>query len=375
MWNRKIIGLFLVWFMSLFFGSIVTASNGIWNVFLQFCQNKEVVIETWAITSTSIMKHLHLDLVWWKDSDVCMQLTNKGSEDITLRLWFVDATVTNDSFKHKACKDEWATTNFWQYVNWPKEVFFLPAWATVEKHATINFPEWFGGDVFGCVTYYQAKEVIGSGSADMFKVVVRKANFIDVSVSGNIQLWLEMLDIKQELAFVDLTSNPKIGVFYDESEKNLLVHAWVKNIGTIAQSVIITWTISNAFGYSQNFLFDDTKILPKESLILRNSIDNLPFYKWPFSIDINVSYIPAFDWQKYTGELTLSYLEETADFFLMSDVLWWIVWLFIFLLLILILLKFKRYYVKKRKQKKEIKLNKKLNKKLSKKINKKKAKK
>jgi len=264
---------------------------GIGDVSLVFCQ-WEPINESW--TNINNTKDLKTSVDGGKEKDICMQLTNNSNKDMVLKMNFVDATITNDSFKMKACKDESQVKTFWQYIDWPKESFLLPSKSTIEKHATMKFPEGYGWVAFGCVTYFQSAALESTGT-DMFQVMVRKANFIEVAVSWNIALGLEMLDIKNELSFPNLSDSPKIWVFFDESEKNLIIHAGVKNVWTVPQSVIITGIINNIFGYEKIFLSDSTTVLPGESLIHRSSVENMPFYWWPFFVDIDVDYIPIYE--------------------------------------------------------------------------------
>jgi len=314
------------------------------------------------VSPDQLPKDLKLAVNADESEDICMLITNHSSESADLRLSFVDATITNDLARNKACKDETEKSNFWRFVDWPENSFSVPGGATVEKHATLRFPGWFAGESYGCVTYYFA-DALETESSSMFKIMVRRANFIEAVVSWSIDLGLVFVDdLPKELVYTNLSVNSNVNVYYDESANGMLVHFGLKNIGTVAEYVVITWTISNVLGFQYTFTQDSRKILPKESIIFREVVEGVPFYKGPFTVDINVSYVPQFEFvsDNITEDMKqYSYLFESVELFLFSWPIIGLCALVLVIVLIIIMILRRRKKKEKNSIKKSIKKKKK----------------
>lgn len=117
--------------------------------------------------------------------DICLKASNASSGAIEATIEFVDGTVTNDQRKNKACMQQWEDKAFWQYVSWFESTFVIPANSFVYKHAQIKLPESTTGIVNWCLAYYT--KGVEMGGQMNFTVLMRKAKFIEVTISRNIQ--------------------------------------------------------------------------------------------------------------------------------------------------------------------------------------------
>ena len=64
----------------------------------------------------------------------------------------------------------------------------------------------------------------------------------------------------------------------------------LKNKGTAEQGVTIKGEIKNRFGYKKTFLEEKRTLFAKQTSNINNVIEDLPFYKGPFTITYSVEY-------------------------------------------------------------------------------------
>lgn len=273
--NKKLL---LLWIMLLtwivWFLNSCEAAGNIGDVSLRFCNNTGVD-----------EKKLLLNISGQESKDICMKLANWSNEDLYVNLSFVDWTITNDSDQKKACKNQWENQNFWQYVKWNNEPVLVPAGKQVITNTSLSFPEEVAGEIHGCVTYFITNK---TKDWEMFTIMVRRASFIDAVVKGTVSIWLGFLDMP--IQENNLSKNSKILSFFSKEENKLYIQSSLRNKWTAEQKIKITWTINWLLGYEKIFMQEDRTIFGKETTNLNSTVDNLPFYKGPFTITYNVEY-------------------------------------------------------------------------------------
>lgn len=270
---KKILAsLFLFFWMTII---STTFAADIGNVALRFCNNS-----WWTLEKT-----LSLTTSGQEEKEICMTLINWGDEDVNINISFVDGTITNDADQKKACKNEWEIENFGQYMSVDNNVIPVKAkWSTTIT-GTLKLPEEVAGEIHGCVTYFIANT---KKQEDMFNIMVRRANFIDVFAKGVVTIWLEFVDVKSQTK--SLSKNPKILSYYDKKDKKLHIQSILKNKGTAEQGVTIKWEIKNRLGYQKVFLNEKRTLFAKQESNINTVIDNLPFYKGPYIISLHVEH-------------------------------------------------------------------------------------
>ncbi len=265
---------------SLFFlGTIAISSTygaSIWDVALRFC-NTETLEKTISLTTSG-----------QEEKEICMTLINWAYEDTNVSISFVDGTITNDADQKKACKNEWENQNFWQYMSLKdieNNIVKVPARGQTFFTGVLKLPEEAAGEIRGCVTYFIANE---TNQKEMFTIMVRRANFIDVFAKWVVTIWLEFIDVETQTK--SLSKNSKIVSFFNKDEGKLYIQAMLSNKGTAEQWITIKWEIRNRFGYKRVFFEEKRTLFAKQTSNINNVIDNLPFYKWPFTITYTVEH-------------------------------------------------------------------------------------
>jgi len=332
----------LIFFGAVFISSTYSASIG--DVALRFCNN-----------SWSLEKTISLTTSWDEKQEICMMLINGSYEPTTITVSFVDGTITNDADQKKACKNEWENQNFWQYMSLEEDTIEIPArWATTFTWI-LKLPEEAAGEIRGCVTYFIANE---KTQKDMFTVMVRRANFIDIFAKWVVTIWLSFVDVESPTK--SLSKNSKILSFFNKDENKLYIQSMLKNSWTAEQWVTIKWEIKNLFGFKKTFFEEKRTLFAKQTSTISNTIDRLPFYKWQFSIKYTVEHNANIveglevDWESTNWTIT-----ESTNIFVITT------WTYISFLVILLLIAGISFFIIKRKSKKNTakKITKKLKKK------------
>ncbi len=221
-----------------------------------------------------------------KSYDICVQFTNNSITDTMVKAGFIDGTITEDSLRSKACQNEGDITRFGQYITFDAKPFFLAAGTTVTKRATMKFPSGYNGLIYGCLTYYISKtnDVISNGNS-MFNVLVRKANFINVLLGGKLER-----NLTDTIGWIQNIS-PRV----DPATKHLVAEIPFQNKGNVIENVSLSGSISNVFGYYHAITGEVLKILWEDKGTLKIDMWKIPFYKWPYTVDISVVSIPKVD--------------------------------------------------------------------------------
>lgn len=261
----------------IFLGTIIVSSvyaSDIGDVALRFCN-----------TSWSLEKTISLTTSGQEKKEICMMLINGAYEPTDISLSFVDGTITNDADQKKACKNEWENQNFGQYMQLEKNTVTVPARGSTTFTGILQLPEEAVGEIHGCVTYFINNQ---KNQKEMFTIMVRRANFIDVLAKWIVTIWLSFIDVETQNK--SLSNNPKIVSFFNSEENKLYIQSTLKNKGTAEQGVTIKWEIKNRLGYKKTFFEEKRTIFAKQTSNINNVIENLPFYKWPFTITYSVEH-------------------------------------------------------------------------------------
>lgn len=310
-----------VCFMVAWFGGVNASS--IWEVSVDFCN------------SDNSTKSLSMVLDSGKEWEICMEFSNYSEWDVSISYGFVDGTVTADNYKSKACKNEWDIKNFWQYVNQDINEIDIPSMTKVRQKAYIKFPSWFTGMVNGCLTYFisDKSEKVNLDSA-MFDVLVRKASFIDILVG-----WELYRNLK-------LAEGDPIKANYDRSKNSIILDVVFENKGNVNESVLVSWVVSSIFGYSVNFSGENVKVLSDENGVLKIETKNIPWYKWPFNISLDIVSNPDFNFNPDSLPDTIKTpitITANASIFILPWIFIYILW---GLILLIIIVKFLMKHLK-----------------------------
>ena len=349
--------LFLFVFSLIFTISAFTFAGEIGDIDLDFCQQGSGIDDAgWILIIKS--NQLTLDVIPEKDYDVCMMLTNRWSQKMTFHLGFVDGTLTNDGMQNKACENENWDHDFQNFIKDYDSEITLNAGETVETHATLRVPMDKGWKLYGCATYYEVQS--WEGSNDMLQVLVRKANFLDLFVHGDVTVWLWFVAYEDDLAYRYIGDSEFIKIYTDSVTDELRTEIVLINTWSVLLDAQITWTLYGLFWYEQIFLQENKKVLGGSDIAIRNLISWLPFYKGFLKVHYDVSYTPIidFDWLEIDDEIKAThYLSEEVSLFLYSWFL--IVLLLLFLLIIILLIVMKHIHKKHHHLKKELATHKK----------------
>jgi hypothetical protein len=233
--------------------------------------------------------------------------------------------VTADEFKNKACKNEWDVTEFGQYVTQDYDEIVVPANNSVRQKAHVKFPAWMSWLVNGCLTYYIKDQWNNENSDSVFKVLVRKASFIDVLLWWN---------LKRNLILNE--SNP-ISYSYDKANKQYNIVISLNNIWNVDELTTLSGTISNKFGYNATFTSEEKKIVANDQGNIKVSL-SLPRYKMWYNVNLDVTTKPIFTFSENMVPDELKW-ERTINVQLPIFVFPWILvyclaWLILFIIII-----------------------------------------
>lgn len=260
--------------LKILFIGIVWAQN-IWDIQARFCElnpnNNEMNVVTQADTET----------------EVCVIFQNKSDIDTILNIDFVDGSITPDGTR-SCFSPEKPKTNFGQYLLNRENKLELPANSELKQEYKIKFPVWFSWVSHGCLAYNIQNTNIWWWNINM---VFRKVHSIDILV-----WWIQ---VKSKI------KPTKISISWDQASNRLIFD--IENNWNVDQLVQISGTISNLFGYKQEFNIPEFVITAQEKQSISSNILNLPDYKWLFSIKLDVFHQPKFNFHINNSNLNNEY--------------------------------------------------------------------
>jgi len=227
------------------------------------------------------------------ETGICYTLSNGAKTSVTVKLSFVDGTFTNDQRQNKACLSDTNIENFWKYVTEYDQLVTLKPGETIKKTAKLLYPTGMDGLYHGCVVYsiVEAPKDSTATTASSFTILMRRAKFIDVIV-GNPENAKDrgiVLDTFTAVDGINLSHNPRIRIYKDDSDDKYVIQIKVKNVSPVEQDVVITGVASNILMYKNTFT-EERKILNGESLLIVQKLDAIPSYD--LKVKLNITNTP-----------------------------------------------------------------------------------
>lgn len=253
------------------------------DVTIRFCNDKN--IPWWA---KSIDIHTQTN----KEEEICLLMSNAWSTPVKLGINFVDGSTTPDEEAKKACEPEWTKTNFGQYVNAEDTEFLIPAWETLQTLVKMKFPAWVAWRVNGCVTYNILDQSLSWDG--MFKVFSRRANFIDVLVSGDVY-FNTVLQADTNPSFPNLLSNNEIKLYENTFINSLSLKSYIINSGNISSQTIVSGEVQWRF-WLLHYPLGLKKITTssKKKSVLEYDLPKWSQIAWPLQVKLHITHNPVF---------------------------------------------------------------------------------
>lgn len=244
----------------------------LWDIEMRFCNNDQTANEVDFTTNVG------------KNLPICIELKNKAKKSATIGIEFVDAVITDDEFKDRACNaPDRAKPQFGNYVQTYDHNIILQWGETVKKEYIVKYPGWFEWLSHGCLLYNVINDQPEENS--MINVIVRSAKFIDVFVG------------KGKVSQVISMTTPTIKKVGDE----YILTLWINNKGNVDEKISITSTLSNIIGPKKEFKFDS--IVPANTWIIFTTTSMvLPTFGWIFLLKSKVTYTPQFNFNITNGK-------------------------------------------------------------------------
>lgn len=300
--------------LALVFGSIFTIAQAqnfdLGYVDLNFCNSQN---------------QLHLQSTAGTQTGFCFVLNNLSNTTGTIKLSLVDGEMSVGENPVKACK----TTSNWLFskfitLSWAATggLIVLPPNTWIVQRGTVNIPESFVGILNGCVAF-----TIDNGQGDwsgMFQIVNRKANIMDIVVSGDYVNMFGFINMKSysgdkwklDPSAQIIGSGGFILVTQSQWQNKLVIG--LKNTGFINEEYVISGVISNDyFGkslYTKSFVISSGALYGQDKLVIEYPLDELPWYKGKYSIDVQVTHNPIMmSWFEFDKDLWEVSFHETVS--------------------------------------------------------------
>ena len=282
-------GIAMFMLLASIFGIVFAQDFDLWSVDLNFCNTQN---------------QLHIQADAGTKTGFCMVFNNVSNTTWVIKVIIVDGEMTVGENPVKACKTttdgyfpKFATLSWMATGN----TIILPPNTGVVQRGNIELPTGFIGMLNGCVTYTMGWT--GSETSGMFQIVNRKANIIDVVVSGayvNKFGFMNMKtfsgdDWKLDKSKTILSQSTPILITQSQGKNTLVIG--LENTGFIDENYTISGTIYNSFLgfklYNKSFTIWSWSLYGQDSVVIEHALDDLPFYKGKYTISITVSHKPA----------------------------------------------------------------------------------
>lgn len=330
---------------------------------------------------------------WW-ERDICIQATNKWENQETVQMYFVDWLVNPYTPQFIACwDDKRAKKDLWKFAsfieNWKSEEkleITLGPWEKIEKRAKVVFPSDYAWISKWCLisTTVDQKVIwwkinIKFRKWNIIKAIVdkevalekQKVEDNDIKIKWLI-VWLSMSAKSDSSVFHwswDKWESVKVKVIYQDekfiiySDKSWKVYivTELKNTWNVKLKWQFIANIRNSFWYKYFEKTDEEILEPGRSKEVRIILDDLPFYKWSFNANMELTYNPEFDpsitnipdnlknpiIEKYNIKFSLS----VVQWFAINVVIVFILWIIILIAVIVarknMMMKYAKTYVVK----------------------------
>lgn len=284
--NKAICLIVLCWCISTAFSiySIWWArESNLWDINIRFCNDKSI---TWWT------KSLELSTQTNKEEEICLYLNNGWPTALKVGINFVDGTITPDQESRKACEPEWAKTNFGQYVQAQDTEFLIQPWETLQTFVKLKFPSWVAWLVNGCVT----SNVIGESLQWewMLKVFSRRANFIDVLVSGDVFFNTSLREYINP-SLPNISKSKEMSLYHNMLSKNMSLKSRVVNSWNLSSTTVISWSLKWWFGLLHADIYNKTiTTSSNKHSVYEYDLPKRALLWGPLVVNINASHSPVF---------------------------------------------------------------------------------
>lgn len=159
--------------------------TGIVAFFWAFLYSDQVMIgfsEFSFLSWSEEIQMVSFDITWGFTTGLTVLVQNKEDINMTYKLWFVDAGVTNDSFSRKTCLSENENQIVWQYITGNTTPFTLAAHSSGTQNISVNFPNNYSGSYTWCVTL----NAISTNGSDDINTLPTRGIFLDALVYPNV---------------------------------------------------------------------------------------------------------------------------------------------------------------------------------------------
>lgn len=337
-------------------------SNNLSDVRIRYCNDTTI---TWGT------KTLKLKAEAGKPTPICIYLLNMWAEEVSVKVNFVDGTITQDSYKKKACKQEREKDNFWQRINYieswqviwtekeiwtntdkniNEKIFTLTPQSITKKTFSLNLPDGYAGKIYWCSTLSIAKkETENSNDNNMFTVINRIWFPIEVIVKWDIILDLHYQEEnkEKESSFLSSIFADTYRQKYFAIQKQINKEEWeigfiLANSGNITQEA--NYKISlKSFSHQDTIITGDIMITPGEEVIATQKI-SIPWWDFLLNTKIETEYKPVFDFESdaITGGMKkikhLPTLTNNSPIIIISQTMKYLVWWLLGIILVLIII-------------------------------------
>lgn len=260
-----------------------TTIDGTWSktIELELMENESVKksisdvnqIKTYFCNSEELSDFVFLSVVPGEEKDLCIRFENNNDDKIIISSEFYNTAITAgwtpvcnsgdpiNLFTKSIVNDRWNQTQ-------------VPAKSYVQKTIKLKFPIWYSGLYHFCHYY----KITGWwGNIPMFNIVVHKQNFIDMFINTD---------------NVKLSGSVKLSNFARDKD---VISFSLKNTFPFDQEVSFYATISNFLWFKKELVLSGDLVWYNATRDFIVNISDLPYYKWPFNLDIKISYKPHFD--------------------------------------------------------------------------------
>lgn len=289
----------IAWLFSLFLLFIAWATfaqerkTNLGEVVVRFCNDANAAWWT---------KTLEISTEPNKEEEICMYLDNSWPTPVIIGVNFVDGTLTADEDAKKACEPEGSNKNFWQYVKIESTGFIIQPKGTLQTKAIAKFPTGVAGRINGCVTYYIIDDQATGADQGMFRILSRRANFIDVFVS-----WTIVFDVQYRAAnnpsFPNIWRSENVGLYMHPISKLYNLKSEITNSWNIPSLSTISWSVSWWFGRVRDtILAKQVKIPAKQDSVYEYELPRWVEYGGPVTVTLHAIDTPELpEWASSTA--------------------------------------------------------------------------
>ena len=316
--------LILISFFSLFlFSNVFAASWQIskWILF-KFCDD--------GVEQDKLKSDFNILTKPWEKQNVCLLFYNSNPNTLSFTYWFSESII--NSANHQLCDSDIGTGNDFSkmFINEKERIYTLKPWESIVINESFIPPLGMNGAQYWCLAHMLIDKTETSW---MFKIVKRNANLMKIFV------WGESI-IKNSVDFASVSSefmslNNKI--WYTYSWNMLKISFAVTNNWNVTQSINISGMVYNVLGFQKDFSIVSRNIAPGETAIFSADVGIIPFYKWLFSVLINLDASPVYEFDVSGLDKKLlehTVLQEIGSIFIFS----W-AWVIVFVAVLWIIVK------------------------------------